>query len=65
LIDKLRQLATERGIKLGDTKALLAMSRSSYNDLNKAIATLYIAATKSLNQYFGDLSLENEDFGAI
>lgn len=65
LVDKLRHLAEERGIKLGDTKQLLSISRSSYNDLNKAIATLYIAATKALNQYYGDLSLENEDFGAI
>jgi len=33
--------------------------------LNTAIAKLYIGATKALNQYFGDLSLENEDFGAL
>ena len=65
LIDKLRDLALSRGIKIGDTKQLITMSRSNGNDLNTAIATLYLAATKALNQYFGDLSLENEDFGAI
>ena len=65
LVDKLRDLAKERGIKIGDTKKLLDISRSTRNDLNKAIATLYIAATKALNQYYGDLSLENEDFGGI
>jgi hypothetical protein len=65
LINKLRDLALSRGIKIGDTKQLITMSRSNGNDLNTAIATLYLAATKALNQYFGDLSLENEDFGAI
>lgn len=65
LIDKLRDLAKERGIKVGDTRKLLDISKSARNDLNKAIAILYIAATKALNQYYGDLSLENEDFGAI
>ena len=65
LINKLRELAVERGIKIGDTKQLIYMSRSTQNDLNTAIAKLYLAATKALNQYYGDLSLENEDFGAI
>lgn len=64
LVDKLRTLAEERGIKLGDTQRLLSMAKNS-KDLNGAIATLFIAATKALNQYHGDLSLENEDFGAI
>lgn len=65
LIDKLRDLAKERGIKIGDIKKLLSMSKSTRNDLNKAIATLYISATKALNQYYGDLSLENENFGGL
>lgn len=65
LVDKLRDLAKDRGIKIGDTKRLLDISRSTRNDLNKAITTLYIAATKALNQYYGDLSLENEDFGGL
>ena len=65
LIDKLRSLAKDRGINLGDINKLVAISRSGYNDLNTAIARMYIAATKALNQYFGDLSLENEDFGQI
>ena len=65
LIEKLRELAINRGIKLGDTKQLLAMSKHPAKNLNTAIAALYIAATKALNQYYGDLSLENEDFGAI
>lgn len=65
LITKLRELALSRGIRIGDTQQLIRMSRSGYNDLNTAIAKLYIGATKTLNQYFGDLSLENEDFGAI
>ena len=41
------------------------MSKRNSNDLNTAIAKLYVGATKALNQYFGDLSLENEDFGAL
>ena len=49
LIDKLRDLAKERGIKIGDIKKLLDLSKSSHNDLNKAIAILYITATKALN----------------
>jgi hypothetical protein len=49
LIDKLRDLALSRGIKIGDTKQLITMSKSNNNDLNTAIATLYLAATKSLN----------------
>ena len=65
LVDKLRSMALERGIKIGDTKQLLQISKSGYNDLNTAIAKLYLAATKALNVYYGDLSLENEDFGAI
>lgn len=65
LVAKLRELAAERGIPLGKTKQLLDMSKRNSNDLNTAIAKLYIGATKALNQYFGDLSLENEDFGAL
>lgn len=65
LIDKLKELARDRGIKVGDIQSLLNISKSSHYDLNKAIATLYISATKALNQYYGDLSLENENFGAI
>ena len=65
LIAKLRELAAERGIPLGKTKQLLEMSKRSSNDLNTAIAKLYIGATKALNQYFGDLSLENEDFSSF
>lgn len=65
LIAKLRELAAERGIPLGKTKQLLDMSKRSSNDLNTAIAKLYIGATRALNQYFGDLSLENEDFSSF
>lgn len=65
LIDKLRSLAEERGIKIGNIPQLLEISRGTHNDLSTAIAKLYLSATKALNQYYGDLSLENEDFGAI
>lgn len=65
LIAKLRDLAAERGIPLGKTKQLLDMSKRNSNDLNTAIAKLYIGATRALNQYFGDLSLENEDFSSF
>ena len=65
LIDKLRSLAEERGIKIGNIPQLLEISRGTHNDLSTAIAKLYLTATKALNQYYGDLSLENEDFGAI
>lgn len=65
LIDKLRDLALQRGIRIGETEKLLEISKRKSNDLNTAIVKLYLAATKTLNQYFGDLSLENEDFGSI
>ena len=44
---------------------MINLSRHPAKNLNTAIAALYLAATKALNQYYGDLSLENEDFGAI
>ena len=62
LIEKLRDLALNRGIKIGETQQLLNLSKRNGKDLNTAIATLYIAATKALSQYYGDLSLENEHF---
>lgn len=65
LIDKLKQLAQDRGIRIGDLQHLVNTSKYSHDDLSKAIATLYIAATKALNVYYGDLSLENEKFGKI
>ena len=65
LVDKLKELALQRGIKIGETEKLLELSKRKTNDLNTAIAKLYIAATKTLNQYFGDLSLENEKFGSM
>lgn len=65
LIDKLKHLALTRGIKLGDTETLAKLSESKHNNLNVAIAKLYVLATKTLNQYFGDLSLENEKFSSL
>lgn len=65
LLAKLRSMAKDRGIDLSDLDKLIAISRGTHNELNTAIARLYIAASKALNQYFGDLSLENEDFGQI
>ena len=64
LIEKLRDLALNRGIKIGETQQLLNLSKRNGKDLNTAIATLYIAATKALSQYYGDLSLENEHFSS-
>lgn len=69
LIDKLKQLAQDRGIKLGDTEALIQMSKrispDTTPDINAVIATLFITATKALNQFYGDLSLENKKFGSM
>ena len=65
LIEKLKQLAQDRGIRIGDLQHLVNTSKYSRDDLSRAIATLYIAATKALNVYYGDLSLEDEKFGKI
>lgn len=65
LIDKLKQLAHSRGIKIGEAQRLVNTAKYSHDHLSKAIATLYIAATKALNVYYGDLSLEDEKFGKM
>lgn len=61
LLDKLRSMAIERGIRLNDPKYLLQLSKQS-EGINSIIAKLYIFTTRALNTYYGDLSLENEDF---
>lgn len=65
LIDKLSSLARERGIPLNKPEELIKLSKRDYIDINTAIATLYVSAVKALNQYYGDLSLDNEKFGSI
>jgi hypothetical protein len=65
LIDKLKDLALSRGIAVGDTRKLIQLSRGNKSDLSTSIAALYLSATKALNQYYGDLSLENENFGEL
>jgi hypothetical protein len=49
LIDKLRSLAEERGIRIGNIPQLLEISKGTHNDLSTAIAKLYLTATKALN----------------
>lgn len=65
LLEKLKKMAIERGIPIGKPEQLLAMAKRNDKDLNTAIAALFIAATRALNQYHGDYSLENEKFGQI
>lgn len=65
LIEKLKSLAQDRGILIGDLTQLLNVAKYSSDELSKAIANLYISAVRALNVYYGDLSLENEKFGKI
>lgn len=64
LIDRLKEIAEERGINVQSPEQLVQMSNSA--DANNApIAKLYIVATQALSHYYGDISLNNEDFSTL
>ena len=64
LIQRLSELAEERGINIANAQQLIQISKS--NDAAAApIAKLYIVASQALSHYYGDISLNNEDFSTL
>lgn len=63
LIDRLEEMAFENGIPThrNGYEELLRITRDS-NKKRAAIAQVYCAALKALSMYYGDYSLENEEF---
>lgn len=64
LIDRLRTISEERGLNVQDTKELI--NAASRNDKTIAnIAKLYITAMQALSAYYGDTSINTEDFSQL
>lgn len=64
LIDRLREIAEERGINVQSPDQLVELTKSS-DAASANIAKLYIVATQALSHYYGDISLNNEDFSTL
>lgn len=64
LISRLKEIANDRGINVQNINDLISLSESA-DIRNAPIAKLYIVATQALSHYYGDISLNNEDFSTL
>lgn len=64
LIDRLKELADERGINTQSPEQLVNASKGA-DPHTAPIAKLYIVASQALSRYYGDISLNNEDFSSL
>lgn len=63
IVDKMKQLALEKGVPLNEQKLVSTMY--SGDDTAAAIAKVYVSALRALSLYQGDLSIDNEEFSQM
>lgn len=63
LVERLKKIADDNGINYNNPERLIATANG--NDKRAAIAKLYMTATKALALYYGDVSINNEEFSAF